>query len=85
MVKAKGTLDDLVILHQEVVHDYELVHTLGRRTAIVANARELGIVEIDVDLDEGTEPGLGATHACQVRAAASAACNISRRRTPSVR
>ncbi len=43
VVKAKGTLDDLVILHQEVVHDYELVHTLGRRTAIVANARELGI------------------------------------------
>lgn len=54
VVKTQGGTDDLVILHQEVVHDYELVHTLGRRTAILGNARELGIGH----LSESTPPSV---------------------------
>ncbi len=34
---------DRVILHESVVHDYELVHALGRRTFIFSSCRELGM------------------------------------------
>ncbi len=34
---------DRVILHETVVHDYELVHALGRRAYIFSSCRELGM------------------------------------------
>ncbi len=43
VVRARGGPADPVILHQDEVHDYELVHALRRRTAIFGHARELGM------------------------------------------
>ena len=43
VVLEKGSIHDQVIVTQDVVHDYELTHTLGRRLAILGDARELGM------------------------------------------